>query len=393
MQCSHVLQLFQSCSTEQSQSSESYDYIEKVSVEPSSFRGAGGLMGDLETLMASWEAYFSSRVKKRTDVTELYIKYARDLLEKDIPPIFDLEHLARLMGVTTFNLAGLIADPDRHYRKFELPKRRGGTRVIDVPSPALLNAQKWIKANILDGIEVHESAHGFVGKKSVVSNAKVHLGAKCLLKVDIKEFFPSITIRRGISLFMRFGFPPNVAYYLSSLCFKSDRLPQGAATSPSISNVIAKRLDARLFGAAIKHGLKYTRYADDMVFSGNEMDTEFLSVVNGIVNAEGFILNSEKTQFVWERSKKIITGVSISNGKLALPRKSVREIKQEAHFILKRGYWAHIEATGNRDPILIERLIGRIGFWLQIDPDNETATGLRDALLKIVSDTYEVDQV
>lgn len=391
MQFSHVLQLLQSCTTEQSQSRESYDYIEKVSVESSHYPGVVGVMENLETMIASWESYFRSRVKKRTDVTDLYIKYARDLLERDIPPIFDLEHLARLMGVTTYNLAGLIADPDRHYRKFELPKRRGGTRLIDVPSPALLEAQKWIKANILDKIEVHDSAHGFVGKRSVVSNAKVHLGAKCLLKVDIKDFFPSIAIRRGVSVFMRLGFPPNVAYYLSSLCFKEGRLPQGAATSPSISNVIAKRLDARLFGAAKKHGLEYTRYADDMVFSGNEMDTEFLSVVNGIVNAEGFHLNSEKTQFVWEKSKKIITGVSISSGKLALPRKSVREIKQEAHFILKRGYWAHIEATGNRDPILIERLIGRIGFWLQIDPDNETAVRLKSELSQAIAGTYESD--
>lgn len=343
-------------------------------------------MENIDEVISSWETYFSDRVRKRKDVTGLYLKYARDLIERDMPPIFDFEHLALLIGLKTDELASLVADPDRHYRKFEMPKRRGGTRVIEVPTPALLEAQRWIKSSILDKIEVHDSAHGFVGNRSVVTNAKVHLGAKCLLKVDIKDFFPSIKIKRGIAVFMRLGFPPNVAYYLASLCFKSGRLPQGAATSPSISNVVAKRLDARLLGAAKIHGLNYTRYADDMVFSGSEMDTEFLSVVNGIAIAESFQLNSAKTQFVWENSKKIITGVSISSGKLALPRKSVREIKQECNFILKRGYWAHIEATGNRDPILIERLIGRVGFWLQIDPENTTALRIRKALLKLASE-------
>jgi RNA-directed DNA polymerase len=343
-------------------------------------------MENIDKVISSWETYFSNRVRKRKDITGLYLKYARDLIERDMPPIFDFEHLSLLIGIKANELASLVADPDRHYRKFEMPKKRGGTRVIEVPTPALLEAQKWIKSSILDKIEVHGSAHGFVCNRSVVTNAKVHLGARCLLKVDIKDFFPSIRIRRGISVFMRLGFPPNVAYYLSSLCFKSGRLPQGAATSPSISNVVASRLDARLFGAAKMHGLNYSRYADDMVFSGSVMDTAFLSLVTEIVRAESFQLNEAKTQFVWEKSKKIITGVSISSGKLALPRKSVREIKQESHFLLKRGYWAHIEATGNRDPILIERLIGRVGFWLQIDPDNTTALRLRKALLNLVTE-------
>lgn len=351
-------------------------------------------MADLkiDEIMSSWETYFNERVKKRRDVTDLYLKYARDLLEKGMPPIFDLQHLARLVGIEPSKLAALIANPDQHYRSFELQKRGGGKRLIDVPCPTLLSVQRWIKSNILDGIRIHDAAHGFVNKRSVVTNANVHLGGKFLLKVDLKDFFPSIGIRRAIAVFLRSGFPPKIAYFLSALCCKGGLLPQGAATSPSLSNIVAKRLDARLSGVAEKRGLRYSRYADDMVFSGEVLDAGLLGVVDEIVRREGFQLNARKTQFVKERSKKIITGVSISAGKPRLPRKAVRDIKQQSHFILRRGYWAHIEATGNRDPVLIERLIGRVGFWLQIDPDNKTALRLRDELAHVALDAYDEDK-
>jgi len=330
-------------------------------------------MDDLKAIVGAWEEFFKLRVRRDTDIAEGYVRYVERLLRADFPPIFEINHLASLIGVDAGKLAAYIADSASFYRSFEIPKRRGGYRVIDVPSPGLLFAQRWIVKNILSKIGLHDAVHGFALSRSVVSNAKVHLGQPALLKMDLMGFFPSIGIRRGLAVFRRIGYPPNVSYFLAALCFKNRYLPQGAATSPVLSNIIAKRLDARLAGVAMKEGLNYSRYADDLTFSGQHIDPSIIGMISKVVGDEGFNVNQNKTQLIGPGSKKIVTGVSISSGKLALPRKSVRAIKQEAHFLLKFGYFSHVNATDNRDPILVERLLGRIGFWLHIDPSNPTA--------------------
>jgi RNA-directed DNA polymerase len=171
-----------------------------------------------------------------------------------------------------------------------------------------------------------------------------------------------------------------VSFFLSSLCFKEGHLPQGAATSPTLSNLVARRLDARLKGFAAKKSLRYTRYADDIIFSGTTIERDTINVSSEIIADEGFSVNHAKTQLLGLDSKKIVTGISITNGKLALPRKSIRMIKQEAHFLLKYGYFSHMDVTGKRDPILIERLLGRTAFWLQVDPGNTTARRLHESI-------------
>jgi len=347
-------------------------------------------MVDTSEILVSWAAYFDQKVSKRKNITDLYLKYVADLTEKGYPPVFNFEHLALLIGVDSAVLASIVVSSEKFYRSFHLPKRTGGYREIDVPVPVLLEAQKWIKKEILDKVGVHESAHGFIRGKSIVSNAKEHLGAGCILKMDIEDFFPSIKIRRGISIFLNIGFPPKVSYYLAALCFREGALPQGSPASPSISNIVAKRLDARLLGLAKANNLKYTRYADDIVFSGDQVGSHLISSIVSIMHLEGFRPNTKKTQIVCGRTKKIVTGISISSGKLALPRASVRKIKQEAHFLLKRGYWLHVKATGNRDPILVERLLGKVGFWLQIDPENKTAQKLYTELIALSNTTDAV---
>ena len=231
--------------------------------------------------------------------------------------------------------------------------------------------------NILSNIPVHEAAHGFTQGRSVISNAQIHLGNESVLKLDLKDFFPSIQFRRGVKIFVNAGYPPIVSYCLASICFKNGYLPQGAATSPSLSNIVAKRLEVHLSKLAEENNLFYSRYADDIVFSGRSISVNLLDTVDDFVRRQGFALNHSKTQLITGNTKKIITGISISSGKLALPRKSIRDIKQQAHYLLKFGYFAHSKNIGKQDPILIERLLGRIGFWLQVDPENKTARRLQ----------------
>lgn len=327
-------------------------------------------------LLEQWEEFFRARVRKRLELTAGYVKYVARLSEQDLPPIFELSHLASLIGIDAWMLASLVTAPERHYRDFIIPKRRGGERRISVPSPALLACQRWIVREVLTKIDVSPWAHGFVPRRSIRTNVEPHLGNLHLLKLDLESFFPSIPLRRIVAIFLRAGYPPNVSFYLASLCCLEGRLPQGAPTSPALSNIVAKRLDARLGAFAAKQGLVYTRYADDLTFSGASIDPSILSFLNTTIMDEGFQLNISKTVFRGAGRKKIVTGVSISSGKAKLPRETRRKIRQECHFLLTRGFDQHTAAIGVRDPIYVERVIGRLGYWLQIEPDNEAAAKL-----------------
>lgn len=334
---------------------------------------------DVDRVIAAWDSFFRARLEKRP-LWDGYLRYVDRLARCDLPIIFEADHLAALVGIDLRILFAHAAAPQSFYRTYDIPKRRGGSRSITVPSPSLMAVQRWILEHILNKVPLSENAHGFAKERSVISNAKVHLGSQALLKMDLADFFPSIKLRRVIATFIRAGYPPNVSFLLANLCCLEGSLPQGAPTSPALSNIIAKRLDRRLQGLADRHKLKYTRYADDICFSGDEIDDEIFLSVPSIISSEGFSVNYAKTRIAKMGQKMIVCGVSISNGKLALPRATVRQIKLASHFILKNGLIGHAERTGNWDPILIERLLGKIGFWLQLDPENPTALELRRRL-------------
>src|SRR5262249_29867281 len=151
----------------------------------------------------------------------------------------------------------------------------------------LASAQKWILRNIVEKLPVDEPAHGFVPGRSILTNAQPHAGKAFVVNLDLRDFFPSIAFPRVRSVFQRAGYSPAVATILALLCTECPRkvvtydgatyhvatsprgLPQGACTSPSLSNLVARRLDRRLSGLARRMGLTYTRYADDLTFSGD----------------------------------------------------------------------------------------------------------------------------
>lgn len=331
--------------------------------------------------LAAWEEYFATRVRgRRAELTSGYIRYVGAQSSKGLPAIFELRHLALLMGVDESFLVRCIQDSDALYRDFLIPKKRGGSRLISVPSPSLLFAQRWILSEILDKVDVSDCAFGFRSGRSVVDNARPHLGNNVLLKMDLSDFFPNIRFRTVMKMFLSLGYPVGVSYFLTALCCSKKRLPQGAATSPSISNIVFRRTDLALQTFATGRGLIYTRYADDLTFSGADISGDEIKKISFLVESSGFTVNHSKTRIVRGNGKRIVTGVSISSSKLALPRSTVRQIKSDVHALLKFGFWGYCESRGKMDPIIGERLMGRIGFWLQIDPENKTAIGLRAQL-------------
>lgn len=290
------------------------------------------------------------------------------------PVIFSMHHLSQLTGIKTEQLARIIASPKNFYRNFSIKKRSGGERLITAPYPVLRCVQEWILRNILEYISLNDAAKGFRKKTTILDNVSPHLGQRTVLKIDIKDFFPSINFKRVYTVFKNCGYSNKISYYLARLCSLKNALPQGACTSPYLANVISKKLDCRLYNLAAKTGIAYTRYADDITFSGKKINLKLCNFIFGIIQDEGFEINIQKAILLRNCQKKIITGISINDKIPKLPRSTKRKWRQDAYIILKQSKREYLEKYFKKDPIYLERLIGKFTFWHFIEKGNEYVT-------------------
>ncbi len=275
--------------------------------------------------------------------------------------------------------------PERsHYVQFEVPKRRGGTRVLASPKRDMRAAQSWILENILSKVPLHDAAHGFVPGRSTKTCAAPHRGRPVVVNLDLKDFFPSILLRRVSGFFEALGYSPAAATILGLLCTASPRrtvrydgvsfevavgdraLPQGACTSPALSNLIAKRLDARLAGLAKARGFVYTRYADDLTFSGPKDEVpRLLARIRHVVDEEGFVVHPDKTRVQRKGGRQMVTGIVVNDkARLTLRRDEVRKLRAILHNAKKTGLKAQ-----NRDqhPDFVAHLRGKIAYLGMVD--------------------------
>ncbi|WP_343659634.1 retron St85 family RNA-directed DNA polymerase [Chryseobacterium sp.] len=314
--------------------------------------------------------FFIDKSFKRIEVRNALKLYVEKILLANSPIIFEFNHLSLLLGVEREFLSKIVNKPELFYHQFYIPKRNGEFRIINSPNTLLLEIQKWIYKNVLCPIKLHENCIGFRKGYNIKHNASKHLNSNTILKMDLKDFFPSINKRRVIAVFRNIGYTRNISYTLASLCCKENSLPQGAPTSPYLSNIIAKRLDVRLNALCNKFDLNYTRYADDLTISGSFISKKFISYISKIINDEGFIVNETKTRLLYKSNKRIITGISISSNKLTIPKKKKREIRHIIYFIKKYGTKEHLNYRKISDPIYLERLLGYLYFWKFVEPDN-----------------------
>lgn len=323
----------------------------------------GGAEERAERKKEKREAWFS-RVLNFTEPSTAYV------------PKFDEEAVAwcaGLLGVEAGRLNEILGEISAHYHQFWIRKRKGGYRIISAPDRELQSIQTTIYSRILSPVTmIHPAAVGFRCGHSVADNAAPHLGNRYVLKMDIHDFFPSIRISRVKKTFCRIGYPDNVSRVLTALCCLNRHLPQGAPTSPSLSNIVGYDMDVKLSALAAEFGLTYTRYADDLTFSGNVFPKELiLPRIKQIIKEESFEPNHKKTRFMNEYGKKIITGVSVSSGvKLTIPKARKREIRKNVYFILTKGLAEHQRRIGSTDPVYLKRLIGQLCYWQSIEPGN-----------------------
>src|SRR5262245_28682962 len=280
--------------------------------------------------------------------------------ENELPALDKPAQLAEALGVTIPQLKGMAYHRDAatslHYVRFTIPKRDGTERPIWAPKKRLKAAQSWILHNIVERLPVHGAAQGFLVGRSILSNATVHANAKIILKMDIKEFFPTVTWRRVKGVFRRAGYRDGISTLLALLCTEAPRglvevegktyyvslgprcLPQGAPTSPAITNAICLRLDRRLAGLAAKYGWRYTRYADDLTFSlpmehkGPPKLGAMMGCAKRIVEAEGFQVKTEKTRVHRTGGRQSVTGLVVNgDGNPRTPRKLRRQLRSAIH--------------------------------------------------------------
>ncbi|WP_422929578.1 reverse transcriptase family protein [Singulisphaera sp. PoT] len=280
--------------------------------------------------------------------------------ENELPPLGSVGQLAEALGMTVAELRWLTYHRDVasmiHYARFTIPKRDGSERAIWAPMPKLKEAQRWILRNIVEKLLVHGSVHGFLAGRSTYTNAAAHKNPDLVVKVDIKDFFPTVTLPRVKGVFRKAGYREEVATLLALLCTESPRevvqhdgktffvalgprcLPQGAPTSPALTNTLGLRMDRRLAGLARKLGWRYTRYADDLTFSlpvghsGPPNVGKLLGSIRRIVEGEGFKVHPDKTAVSRSGGCQRITGLVVNgNAPPRVPRDFKRRLRAAIH--------------------------------------------------------------
>lgn len=270
-----------------------------------------------------------------SEYIEVCCKYADELLKNGYPVIFDEKHFNKIFKMQHIDLDS--------YQEFEIIGKNGKVRTICAPSRRLKLRQRWILDNILYKIDVSNNCEGFTKEHSAYTNAKKHIGHDQILNIDIKDFFPSIEYKKVKKVFVSIGYSIEVANKLADICCFNGVLPQGAPTSPYIANIVCIEMDKGLNDLCKKSNLVYTRYADDMTFSGDsDVETIYDKIVK-IINGSGFELNLRKTRIYIGKKRKVVTGIVVKENGLSVPRQYKRKLKQEIYYCKKFGVANHLE--------------------------------------------------
>jgi len=317
------------------------------------------------------------------------------LARHGLPELADAAQLADAMGITVAELRflGFHREVARthHYHSFTLPKKTGGERLISAPMPRLKRAQYWVLDNILAKVPAHDAAHGFLAGRSIVSNAAPHAGHDVVINLDVKDFFPSIAFGRIKGVFRHLGYGEAMATLLALLCSENRAqawqvdgeklfvggkarervLPQGAPTSPMLTNLLCRRLDRRLLGLARQLGFVYTRYADDLTFSASgeaarDNVGRLLGRVRWILRDEGFTPHPDKERVMRKGRRQEVTGLVVNADKPGVSRETRRRLRAALHRATqasagKPAHWLGQAAQPSQ-------LLGLAQFVYQVDP-------------------------
>lgn len=307
-------------------------------------------------------------------------------LNYDLPEINTEIELAEFLGISLSKLRWFSFNKETekfyHYTIFKQPKRNGKFRNIMAPKKDLKRIQRKILQDILEKVPSQtDVSHGFIKNKSIITNASKHVNQKVVINIDLKDFFETVTFPRVRGLFISLGYNYAISNVLALLTTEFVReevniddekyfvsinkraLPQGAPTSPMISNMVAYKLDKRLLGLAAKNDFNYTRYADDLTFSGNDLNkiSKLLNIINLIVKEEGFNINKDKTRILRSSRRQEVTGVVV-NEKINVSRKTRRQLRAIIHNIGKSSLESQNRSKRKNFDAYIKGMIAFVGM-------------------------------
>lgn len=323
------------------------------------------------------------------------LNYSEKLLSKNLPIIYNSYHLSGLVGYEHSYLSRAILSTEFFYRKFRVQKKNGNFREISEPLPSLKEIQYFILKEILYKQKVSKFCKSYIPKKKFREYLKYHNNEKQILTLDIEDFFPSIKFNYILNYFLQLGYAKDVSYFLSNLCTYATKekkgqkvdisnryLPQGAPTSPYLSNLILSKFDDSVAKYSNDNKLKYTRYADDMTFSGDLIEKEqLINFIKEELIKIGLRLNSEKTNFMKQNVPQIISGV-IVNKKIQLPKEERNKLRNSMYYISKFGLEDHVKRTNEKRDYYVFHLLGKIQYGLSLNPEDKELIRYKEILIE-----------
>lgn len=282
----------------------------------------------------------------------------------------ELSSLEKDLGFPAKTLYGVSNHLSKHYRKVQLPKKNGESRILSVPDDLLKSIQRKITEVLLVSMPVSQYAKAYRYGGSTTRNAKPHVGKPIVLKLDILHFFDSVRY----STVKDRAFPGEIygeslRILLTMLCYYRDGLPQGAPSSPAISNIILYEFDEKIGQWCRNRNISYTRYCDDMTFSGDFCPEDVADFVGAELKKLGFLLNKQKTHVQHSSQQQKVTGIVV-NEKLSIPNEDRRNLRQELYYCQKYGIAGHLHRIDVDMPEerYRQHLLGKVNYFLQILP-------------------------
>jgi hypothetical protein len=326
----------------------------------------------------------------------------RQLKKSKLPIINDMQDLANFLTIDMGKISWLVYHREvtnvDHYNRFRIPKRSGSDRIISAPKTYLKEAQSWINTEILEKIQPEKEATAFRKNKNILDNALPHSNQGTVIRVDLADFFSTITFPRTRGLFSSLGYNSGVSSVLALLCTDTDRrevvyqsenwyvsqgprkLPQGATTSPALSNLVARNLDRRIRGYLkyLEDDWIYTRYADDLVLSHPDKNVDvgmLLTYLNRVIRDEGFKVNKKKTVIMRTPHRQMITGLVLHESGVRVPKKYLKKVRAMVHNadqLISKGF----------NPDNIDEIKGRLSFIKMVMPEYAEKTQAKYPWLK-----------
>lgn len=257
----------------------------------------------------------------------------------------DLVSLAKFLGFAPQHIFYLVENPGRFYVRIQIPKNSDpeAMREIDIPNSELKGVQRAIHKKILSEIAVSPSVHSYVKGQSILTAASELCPGRAVLKMDISDFFPSISFKRIFGLFRTLGFNDNSSYIFSRLTTLDDRLAQGAPTSPALSNLIVRGMDQRLEALVKKWEMKYVRYSDDLFFhkEKNFNHPRLSDIASKIITDSGFSANQSKTKYHPKGLPRVTLGLLTHGEEPRIPGPQRRRYRSLFFKASRDIHWAH----------------------------------------------------